>query len=353
MFSLRDLPFDPEVPRSPNTQDRLRILETPLAIWEPPQLQGPTSLEKWLDDVSDSNSTTTSDTYYNALTLDERAQYAVQPIDYTDYNLRIPLSPSIAHRNVDLYSGVGKDEFTRNELHCRRHRTPEWSTADSDDEFLEIEPRFKNVDELMDYQILRCRNDVEIMENEQRFRDDYNEVATPFHIRWGVQRWNRYRQDHPRACGGKLTPVPEQPFHLMGLSPEVRRLIFRFLFRGQLIRRRGVLLHMADDNSAGVDGDEKEPFDVRVFAVSKIIKREAMEVFFADNVFRIHVYDQGSFGWRDSEGVRPLSVFLRPGIEFLPIESLRRFDIVVHVNVEDDVRYFSSVAKRYIFPKHV
>ena len=239
---------------------------------------------------------------YNALTLDEREQYAIQPIDYTDYNMRIPLSPSITHRSGD------------------------WWNPDSDDE---------------------------IMNNEWRRRHEYNKQPTSFEIRWGVQRWNRYRRDHPRACGGKLTPVPEQPFDLLGLSPELRRLVFRYLFRGQLIQSQGVLIHMADDNSAGVDGDQKEPFDVRVFAVSRLIKQEAMEVFFVDNVFRIHVCSEYAPDCRYGENTRPLSVFLRHEIFSWPIERLRRFDIVVFVDELTHLRSFGDVAKRYVFTKQV
>ena len=219
----------------------------------------------------------------------------MQPIDYTDYNMRIPLSPSVTDRNSFL-------------------------GADSDDEF---------------------------MNNERRFLNEYNQYATRFSIRRAVQRWNRYRRDHPRACGGKLTPVPEQSFHLMGLSPEVRRLIFKFLFRGQLMQSQGVLLHMDDDNSAGVEGDQKEPFDVRVFVVSRTIKQEAMEVFFENNVFRIHLCSISEPYFRNGRSTRPLSVFLRPRIFPGLIENLRKVDIVVFLGERGGgVLYFCDVAKR-------
>ena len=232
---------------------------------------------------------------YTALTLDEREQYAIEPIDYSDYNMRIPLSPTVTSRSFD------------------------YNDPDYDDD--------------------------EIMKNERRYINDYDDFPTAFSIRRAVQRWNRYRRDHPRACGGRLTPVPEQPFDLMGLSPEVRRLIFRYLFRGQLLHSQGVIIHMGDDNSAGVDGDEKEPYDVRVFTVSKLIKQEAMQVFFEDNTFRVEVADDAR-DCRESEDMQPLSVFLRPRIDFWPMESLRRFDIVMSLDDEDDLRYLSSVAHR-------
>lgn len=42
---------------------------------------------------------------------------------------------------------------------------------------------------------------------------------------------------------------------------------------------------MGDDNSADVDGEDKEPFDVRLFTASRLIKQEATEVLFVDNIF--------------------------------------------------------------------
>ena len=110
---------------------------------------------------------------------------------------------------------------------------------------------------------------------------------------------------------------------------------------------------MADDNSAGVDGDRMEPFDVRVFAVSRLIKQEAMEVFFVDNVFRIHVCSDYEPYVRDGENTRPLSVFLRPEIVSWPIQRLRRFDIVVYLDAEAHIRYFCDIARRYVFSKQV
>ena len=198
------------------------------------------------------------------------------------------------------------------------------------------------------------------MENEWAFKFEYNAEPESFEVRCAVQRWNRYRRDHPRACGGKLTPVPEEPFDLLGLPPEVRRLVFRFLFRDQLTQSDGILVHMSDDNSAGVDRDDfsKEPFDVRVFVVSKSIKQEAMEVFFVDNIFRIHVYgvyDAPRCRSAGCKNTRPLSVFLRPGIVPWPMDKLRRFDIVIFIDPSDFygryVRYICSVARRYAFSK--
>lgn len=111
---------------------------------------------------------------------------------------------------------------------------------------------------------------------------------------------------------------------------------------------------MGDDNSAGVGSQKKEPFDVRVFVASRLIKQEAMEVFFLDNIFRLHVYDYRRLNWAN-EDRRPLPVFLRPGIASWPMEKLSRFDIVVlivkQMEEENDVRYLSSVAKRYVFSK--
>ena len=42
-------------------------------------------------------------------------------------------------------------------------------------------------------------------EEEESYRVEDN------HVRIGVQRWNRYRRDHPRACGGALVSTPSMP----------------------------------------------------------------------------------------------------------------------------------------------
>ena len=124
------------------------------------------------------------------------------------------------------------------------------------------------------------------------------------------------------------------------------------MFRSQLVEGQGVIIHMGDDNSAGADGEAKEPFDVRIFVASRLIKQEAMEVFFLDSIFRIHAWHY-DFYCRSGEITRPLSIFLRPGIDSWPMDRLRRFDIVILMNDENGERHWCSVAKRYVFPKQV
>ena len=52
-----------------------------------------------------------------------------------------------------------------------------------------------------------------------------------------VQKWNRYRRDHPRACGGALVPIPSTPFAFNNLLVEIRRKTLSLLLKRT--RRRG------------------------------------------------------------------------------------------------------------------
>ena len=83
-------------------------------------------------------------------------------------------------------------------------------------------------------------------------------LAPDYNVRRGIQLWNRYRRDHPRACGGKALPMPEQPFRFMDLPTEIRRQIFASLFRGLLVSETGLIAYMGDDRSAGTY--QKQPW---------------------------------------------------------------------------------------------
>ncbi|KAL8853695.1 MAG: hypothetical protein Q9221_001506 [Calogaya cf. arnoldii] len=107
--------------------------------------------------------------------------------------------------------------------------------------------------------------------------------------RRAAQLWNRYRQDHLEACGGAVTPVPEQPFRFLDLLPELRTEIYQLI-----LRKPKVLLQFDPDQSepesteAGSD-EEMGPVDVRLFVVSKRIYEEATTVFFGRNIFKIEL----------------------------------------------------------------
>ena len=64
-----------------------------------------------------------------------------------------------------------------------------------------------------------------------------------------LQRWERYRYDHPRACGGREMPVPEVPFPIMNLVFELRREIFSIV-----LRRSCPVLQFPPDRSADAFG---------------------------------------------------------------------------------------------------
>ncbi|KAL8645988.1 MAG: hypothetical protein Q9210_006395, partial [Variospora velana] len=98
----------------------------------------------------------------------------------------------------------------------------------------------------------------------------------------GAQLWNRYRRDHPLACGGGPTaPVPAQPFRFLALPNEIRAMIL-----GTLLHRPMPLRQM-EANGTAIDYDpstDAGPVDVRVFAVSKQLHAEATNAFFAANI---------------------------------------------------------------------
>lgn len=171
--------------------------------------------------------------------------------------------------------------------------------------------------------------------------EGFHILPPDYNLRRGVQLWNRYRRDHPRACGGKFLPVPEQPFRLMDLPTELRRRVFVFLFRGQLIGKTGLVTYMGDDRSAGTYYWRADPLDVRVFAVSKAIKAEAMEVFFEENVFSIELYDN------EFES-QPPSLFLKTNLDSWPIGNLRKVDIRIVVRGYREKRYLSALIRRWV-----
>ncbi|KAL8769233.1 MAG: hypothetical protein Q9209_004734 [Squamulea sp. 1 TL-2023] len=102
-----------------------------------------------------------------------------------------------------------------------------------------------------------------------------------------AQLWNRYRRDHPEACGGAVVPVPDQHFPFLHLPPELRTAVYCLI-----LQRSKVLTQMEPDQSgpSDLDGDSDEliePVDVRIFVVCKQIYEEATTVFFSHNRIRI------------------------------------------------------------------
>ena len=99
-----------------------------------------------------------------------------------------------------------------------------------------------------------------------------------------LQNWNRYRFDHPRACGGALTPVPETPFRFTDLPFELRREIFVYV-----LRRPNPVRQLRPDGSADLRGG---PIDVRIFAVSRAVFADAVRVFYEENTFALNPADR-------------------------------------------------------------
>lgn len=104
-----------------------------------------------------------------------------------------------------------------------------------------------------------------------------------------AQLWNRYRRDHPEACGGAVTPVPKQAFRFLDMLPELRTAVYRFC-----LKKSQALKQMEPDQSSpqGIEcGTDEQlgPVDVRILVVCKQIHDEATTVFFSQNTFKIEL----------------------------------------------------------------
>ena len=115
-----------------------------------------------------------------------------------------------------------------------------------------------------------------------------NTKVEEYHRKLGTQIWNRYRRDHPEACGGAIMPVPTQPFQFLDLRLKLRQAIY-----GLILRVPADVNQMEPDGSAN---DDKGPIDTRIFAVNEQIHEEATEAFFCENVVGIHLRDDGGSG---------------------------------------------------------
>ena len=220
------------------------------------------------------------------MTPEERAPYIAQKAtsnaqyeaEIQAFNARVPLSPSIGSTPGHSDSGLSEDE-------------------DEDEEEMYDENSWRRV----------------------------------------VQRWNRYRRDHPRACGGAIVPVPEKPFRFLDLKPNIRAKIYRLV-----LPRDSTVIQMEPDGSAGLEeNNESAPVDVRIFTVNKQMYEEATEVFFVENDVLISPVDVGNAGL-------PLSMF-RPddqGSYGTLISKLKRLHIVIPMSKTLQTRRLEWILKR-------
>lgn len=151
--------------------------------------------------------------------------------------------------------------------------------------------------------------------------------------RRGAQRWNRYRRDHPRACGGAVAPTPDKPFKFFSLPLKLRKKVYELVLDKSLLLRH----EEADQSADGVKG----PIDVRIFAVSRIMREETMSYFFENNVFAIAVGDDNIAG--------ALPLFVRkytPRPISWPVEKIKRVEISVTIQKSLQVPFLRPLLKR-------
>ncbi|KAI4181380.1 MAG: hypothetical protein LQ346_006799 [Caloplaca aetnensis] len=133
--------------------------------------------------------------------------------------------------------------------------------------------------------------------------------------RRGAQLWNRYRKDHPEACGGPVVPVPDQPFRFLDLPLELRANVYRLLLY------RPISLVQMETNSTASHYDpetDQGPIDVRVFAVSKQVYEEATTTFFTHNLIQINLGDNLPPMFRDSAQTSSSLVSRLTGVRVVP-----------------------------------
>lgn len=150
--------------------------------------------------------------------------------------------------------------------------------------------------------------------------------------RRGAQLWNRYRKDHPEACGGPVVPVPDQPFRFLDLPLELRANVYRLLLY------RPISLVQMETNSTASHYDpetDQGPIDVRVFAVSKQVYEEATTTFFTHNLIQINLGDNLPPMFRDSAQTSSSLV-----------SRVRRVDIRLPIYRAPEVRRLSWLVQR-------
>jgi len=151
--------------------------------------------------------------------------------------------------------------------------------------------------------------------------------------RRGAQIWNRYRRDHPKACGGAMTPVPDKPFPFSRLPIGLRRKIYGFAL--------GEGLRLQQKEADGSADEIQGPIDVRLFVVNKTMREEAMVCFFENHVFVIDVGDDGIVG--------ALPLFIREtaaGRKRWPVEKMKRADVTVSIQKSIQVSFLGPLLDR-------
>jgi hypothetical protein len=164
-------------------------------------------------------------------------------------------------------------------------------------------------------------------EDDFEYYDRYSEARR----RSAVQKLNRYRRDHRKACGGAdaRLPVLEQSFRFLDLPMELREKIY-----AMVVGREKELYQMNADGSAKEEGG---PIDVRIFAVSKKVFAEAVRVFYRINILRVVINHDHNL---------PLFMSASTGREApRPSIHLKRVNLWVYFNLIESKRWTEDVLK--------
>ncbi|KAL8928039.1 MAG: hypothetical protein Q9172_001094 [Xanthocarpia lactea] len=260
--------------KKPYPQDKLDALRRDAAIWSDPHLKaydGWRPYHAFLEEVQTKHSSVTHDEAYKVwkyMTPDERWPFSSQAdtmhaqyrTELQAFNARIPLSPLV---EID---------------------SPGEPDSDSDSRSTSGEPPEPPL----------CK----WVEMEGYGECEYHRPSKEQRMnRRNAQNWNRYRCDHPEACGGAVVPIPEQPFRFLRLLPELRIAIYRFI----LCRTKPLVQMEPDQSAPGPQpkfpwlAREKGPVDVRIFVVCKQVYEEATNVFFRHNIIKIQLIGDDDF----------------------------------------------------------
>lgn len=130
-----------------------------------------------------------------------------------------------------------------------------------------------------------------------------------------------------------MTSMPDKPCPSFDPPIELRNWIYRILLGERLLVRH----EEADGSAEGVKG----PIHVRLFAVSQMMREEAMNYFFENHILATHVGDDGVVG--------ALFLFIRrnsEGRKLWPLEKIKRVEVSVGIHKSIQISFLAPSLDR-------